>query len=199
MHKAVILLTKASSREEALNNSHNFLKNYEHEVWDWYAIGGRWNNTLAPRAKEWREYVAEKVLSPDKKHGFISQRDIEVNQDKLQQVWKDLGMQGLNPYCNHYKLPDEGNIYDVVTLKECLHIVSEWTRDMKEVDQKHREDLEHWKDDPSMIEYLERVYRTQKDGEFSFESNVYNIDTNESERIPNNLTHYWAVMVDMHN
>ncbi len=114
MHKGVILLTKASNQAEALQQVHNFMEGYQDDVWDWYAIGGRWNNNLAPRFNEWREYAFSKILKPDPKHGFISQQDIKNNQDKLQQTWKDMGMLGKNPYTNHYDLPEEGNLYDVV-------------------------------------------------------------------------------------
>jgi len=166
MHKAVILLTKANdSKIEALENVRKFLRGYENDVWDWYAIGGRWNNHLAP----------------------------------LQAAWRALGMAGQHPYCDHYHLPEDGNVYDVMPLKDCLSFVSSWVQDPKKVEEKLNHDKEYWKDDPSMLEYLDGLYLSYKDGEFSFESNVYNIDTGEAESLPKNITNYWAVMVDMHN
>ena len=52
MHKGVILLVKTLDKEEALNEVESFLEPYgEGDVWDWYRIGGRWNNTLAPKDK----------------------------------------------------------------------------------------------------------------------------------------------------
>jgi len=199
MHKGVILLTKASNQAEALQQVHNFMEGYQDNVWDWYAIGGRWNNNLAPRFNEWREYAFSHILKPAPKHGFISQQDIKTNQDKLQQTWRDMGMLGKNPYTNHYDLPEEGNLYDVVPLKECLGTVSTWVQTNEDIEAEYKKDMETWKDDPNMLEYLSRKYQAMKEGEFSFESNVYNIDTGQGESIPNNLTNYWAVMVDMHN
>jgi hypothetical protein len=72
-------------------------------------------------------------------------------------------------------------------------------KDPKKVEEKLNHDKEYWKNDPSMLEYLDGLYLSYKDGEFSFESNVYNIDTGEAESLPKNITNYWVVMVDMHN
>ena len=53
MHKGVILLTKASDRDEAVSQVESFLENYgDGDVWDWYVIGGRWSGTLNTKAKE---------------------------------------------------------------------------------------------------------------------------------------------------
>lgn len=50
MHKGVILLVKAESKENALEQVKDFMEPYgEGFVWDWYQIGGRWNNELAPK------------------------------------------------------------------------------------------------------------------------------------------------------
>ena len=60
MHKGVILLTKASDKEEALDSVREFLENYgDGDVWDWYQIGGRWSNTLAPKekAEQWYSII----------------------------------------------------------------------------------------------------------------------------------------------
>lgn len=199
MHKGVILLTKASNRDEALQQVHDFMARYEDDVWDWYAIGGRWNNTLAPRFNEWKEYAMSKILTPDSEHGFVSQQEIKSKQDKLQQTWQDLGMQGKNPYCNHYDLGEKGNLYDVVTLKECLGTVSTWVQSEEDIEKEMQHDIENWKDNPDMLEWVMSKYEKLKQGEFTFDTNVYNIDTSQPETLPNNLTNYWAVMVDMHN
>lgn len=46
MHKGVILLVKASNRQEATDKAETFLNKHEGKVWDWYQIGGRWSGTL---------------------------------------------------------------------------------------------------------------------------------------------------------
>ncbi len=199
MHKAVILLTKANdSKIEALENVRKFLRGYENDVWDWYAIGGRWNNHLAPEFETWRKIAHEKILTP-LKGGGIAHNNIKDKHADLQAAWRALGMAGQHPYCDHYHLPEDGNVYDVMPLKDCLSFVSSWVQDPKKVEEKLNHDKEYWKDDPSMLEYLDGLYLSYKDGEFSFESNVYNIDTGEAESLPKNITNYWAVMVDMHN
>ena len=199
MHKAVIILTKAGdSKYEALEKVKTFLAGYQDDVWDWYAIGGRWNNNLAPKFEEWREKAHKEILTPIQ-GGGITHNDIKKNHGKLQKLWKDLGMAGEHPYCDNFKLPEDGNVYDVIPLKDCLHIVKDWVPNPAEVESKHKEDLERWKDNPDMLDYIKKTYRQAKEGEFSFEINLYNIETNEADTIPKNLTHYWAVMVDMHN
>ena len=50
MHKGVILLIAVESKDDALEEVEGFLERYgDGNVWDWYQIGGRWNNTFAPK------------------------------------------------------------------------------------------------------------------------------------------------------
>ena len=49
MHKGVIILVEAEDRQDAMNKVEDFLEPYgDGDVWDWYSIGNRWHNTLAP-------------------------------------------------------------------------------------------------------------------------------------------------------
>jgi hypothetical protein len=52
MHKPAILPTKAYNKEQALARTYNFMKEYENKIFDWYVIGGRWHNLLAPKINE---------------------------------------------------------------------------------------------------------------------------------------------------
>ena len=50
-----------------------------------------------------------------------------------------------------------------------------------------------------MSGYYAGIYKDLNQGNFSFETNVYDITTNCSETIPEDIIDYYAVMVDMHN
>lgn len=92
---------------------------------------------------------------------------------------------------------------NIVELKDCLQIVEEWiiTEEYKEeIYQKMLQskiDAQDGKYD--MSGYYAKVYGHIANGDFSFESNVYNITEMEAEEIPNNIEDYWAVIIDMHN
>lgn len=197
MHKPVILLTKAYSKEQALARTYNFMKDYENKVFDWYVIGGRWHNTLAPRLIEWNDFVKKYIYTEKgkKDQKFVSSNVIKA---KLQQSWRDLGMLGKNPHSLHFDLPPSGNYYDVMPLKDCLQKVSSWTISNQKIKEKFEKDLKTWKDETAMIKYLKKLNRKQMRGEFTDDRNVFNIDLHEAETIPVNFTEYFAVMVDMH-
>lgn len=164
MHKGVILLVKASDKEEALSEVESFLEPYgEGFVWDWYQIGGRWNNTLAPKDK-----------------------------------------QGNNNYCDHYSLPEYGNVYDIVPLKDCIDVVKEWCKDLDKEREELWDKLVQAKEEAKegkwdSTGYLAGQYRDAHYGNFCFDSNVYNVTEGLAEDIPDNIEEYFAVMVDMHN
>lgn len=137
MHKGLILLVKAEDKSEAIEKVNDFMEPYgDGDVWDWFSIGGRWNNTLAPKElKEKWDEEAKKIL-PKNEHGWLYQNDIDKNQDALQKAWEDLGLKGKNQYCNHYNLGSDGNYYDCVPLPECIDTVKEWVKDLgKEADE----------------------------------------------------------------
>lgn len=204
MHKGVILLTKASDREEAIDNVESFLESYgDGDVWDWYQIGGRWSNTLASKDKkeEWGNII--KTFLKQEEWG-ISQQEINNNAVRLQEEWEKLGLKGRNPYSDHYSLPKDGDEYDILPLSECIDVVKEWVKDRKEEMAavwgkmiEAKKDVEYGKYD--MSGYYAGVYRDLNYGNFSFECNVFDTDNFESETIPEEIEGWWAVMVDMHN
>ena len=205
MHKGVILLVEASDKEEALNEVESFLEPYgEGFVWDWYQIGGRWNNTLAPKDKlDMFKEKCDSILSKNE-HGWLTQNEIDSKQELLQKAWEECGLEGNNNYCNHYNLPEDGNVYDIVPLKDCIDVVKEWCKDLD----KEREELwnklvqakEESKEGKwDSTGYLAGQYRDAQYGNFCFDSNVYNVTEELAEDIPDNIEEYFAVMVDMHN
>lgn len=207
MHKGVILLIAVESKDDALEEVEGFLERYgDGNVWDWYQIGGRWNNTFAPKElkDKFDQKVNSEILVKLEGKPWISQQQIDDNQELLQSTWEELGLLGNNPYCNHYHLPNEGNIYDVVKLASCVETVKEWIRDSnKEAEElfkkivKSREKAKEGEYD--MSGYYAKQYSDIIGGYFSFETNVYNISTGEAELLPEDIDNYYAVMVDMHN
>lgn len=197
MHKPVILLTKANFRLQALDRVYKFMKDYENKVFSWFVIGGGWHNTFAPKLNEWEEFVEKHIIIPN---GEKNQKNLDstVFEAKLQQSWRDMGMKGKNPRFIHFDLPPDGNFYDVIPLKDCLQKVSSWIISKEEIKKNHEKDLERWKEDPDMIKYLKKNYKKLLRGDFTDDRNVYNIDLYEPEKIPENFTDYYAVMVDMH-
>jgi hypothetical protein len=207
MHKAVIILTEAQSREEALKKTRAFMEDYgDGDVWDWYAIGGRWTQTLAPQHKQFAEQ-AEKILGKGE-HGFVSQKEVDDKQGQLEELWKSLGGKGKNPYSNHYDLPEYGNENDAMPLADCLEIVKSWQQNVEHA-KKAEEEAKKWLgrtnektgekyDDWHMYGYSLKCAAALYKEEFSFEANVFNTDT-YSFSIPEDPAGWFAVMVDMHN
>ena len=204
MHKGVILLVKASDKEEALSEVESFLELYgEGDVWDWYQMGGRWNNTLAPKDK--LDLFREKCkgILTREEYG-ITQNEINSKQELLQKAWEECGLEGNNKYCDHYALPEVGNTYDIVPLKDCIETVKEWCKNLEEEKEqlwnkllKAKEEAKEGQWDSTG--YLAGQYKDAQYGNFCFDSNVYDITTQQAETIPENIEEYFAVMVDMHN
>lgn len=204
MHKGVILLTQASDREEAIDNVETFLEQYgDGDVWDWYQIGGRWQNTLAPKDLKEKWYEMIKTFLKEGEWG-IMQSDIDSNAEALQNSWETLGLLGSNPYSNHYNLGTKGNYYDAVPLSDCLPTVKDWAKDVA------KEKIELWeklieakgkaeRGEYDMSGYYAGLYRDLDYGNFSFDCNVFDTDNHEAESIPEEIEGWWAVMVDMHN
>lgn len=209
MHKGVILLVKADDKEDALQEVENFMEPFgEGQVWDWYQIGGRWNNTLAPKelVDQYNIIVDNNILIKGEKTSFISQQQVEDNKEKLQQEWEKLGLKGQNPFCDHYNLGDGGNYYDIVKLEDCLDTVKDWLKDLNKEKEKYWNKMleakkEAEEDKYDMSGYYAGIYKNLQYGSFSFESNVFNITEHEAEKLPNEdeIKDYFAVMVDMHN
>lgn len=204
MHKGVILLTKASDKEEALEKVESFMEQYgDGDVWDWYQVGGRWQNELAPKELKEKFYEVIKTFLKQEKFG-ITQQEIDKNAVKLQNTWENLGLKGTNPYADHYSLKAEGNAYDVLPLNECLPTVKDWVKDRVKEKEKCWEKLLSAKEkadngEYDMSGYYAGIYRDLDYGNFSFECNVFNIDDYDSESIPEDIEGWWAIMVDMHN
>lgn len=211
MHKGVILLTKATSRKEAEDNINEFLEPYgDGDVWDWYSIGNRWHNALAPKDKvtQFDKWLKETYKHVFQGHGYAVD---DLENDKVRPViqakWEELGLKGKNTYYSAYGfgVEDTDNDYNIIPLADCIDTVTEWKRDM-EVAKKEAWDkmvtakAEHeisGKYDASA--YYAGIYRDIANGSFSFECNVYNVETLIPEDVPEDITGYWAVMVDLHN
>jgi hypothetical protein len=205
MHKGIIILTKATSKDEAIDNVNEFMQPYGNgDVWDWWKIGGRWQNTLAPKEKLEKWHLEAKKLLKVKDNDFgISQKAIDKNTAALQAIWDGLELKGKHPYSDHYSLGDEGNAYDVVPLSDCIDTVRVWVRDMD----KERSELwsklllEKSKADagePHSTGYYAGLYKDADYNSFSFESNVYDATEDTGETLPPNTDGYYAVMVDIH-
>ncbi len=173
------------------------MKEYENKIFDWYVIGGRWHNSLAPKINEWNEFVKKHIYTEKGKKGqkFVSSNVIKA---KLQQSWRDMGMLGKNPHFIHFDLPPTGNYYDIMPLKDCIQKVSSWTISKQEIKEKLKKDVKIWQDEAAVIQYLRKINRKKMRGEFSDDRNVFNIDIHEAEAIPVNYKEYFAVLVDMH-
>lgn len=202
MHKAVILLVPASNREEAKGKSEEFLKEYGGDkVWDWYVIGGRWSGTLNPKHAEFDKLAREIVPAKD---DFISQQDVDSKQPELQRAWMNLGQDGPNPWANHYKnVPEEGGLYDIMPLADCITVVNDWQQDPKEAgDKEVKEGNERWgvsadKPDLNMYGYSLKIAGSLYSQDFSFNCNVFNTNS-WNFSLPESPDDWWAVIVDMH-
>ncbi len=208
MHKGIILLTQAESREEALNKVNTFLEGYQHIEWDWYTIGGRWHNTLAPSDKlqEFEDWIREAYKHVFGERGYRV-NDLENEHDRkiIQEKWEEIGLTGKNTYYSAYgfEVADDVNNYNVIPLKDCITTVQSWLRNLNEEKEKvwkqilkARRQAKTGKYD--MSHYYAGTY--SKIYDFSFDSNVYDIDEEIGEKLPEDFNdNWWAVMVDLHN
>lgn len=211
MHSPVILLTKAENRNEAQSNVEIFMDQYHLKVWDWYSIGNRWHNALAPKNKreEFTKWVREEY-SDVFTDGMYSINDLENKEDrgKIQAKWEELGLRGKNTFYSSYgfDVSDTEEDYNIIPLSECVETVKDWCRDLEKsaeenfqkllkTREKEKENREMYK----MSAYHAQKYSNDVRDYFNFDSCVYNIDTYEGETIPEEVDKYWAVMIDMHN
>ena len=205
MHKAVICLTKASDRDEAISNVESFLEEYgDGDVWDWYVIGGRWSGTLNSKSKEFFEKAEAhfKKMYPDKGE-FLSTKMVQEQTQALELIWESLEGVGSNPYARS-SYDDFGNDDDIVPLSTCIDVVKEWTKDLnQEAENYWAKMLEAKKPESEhdMSAYYANRYAEAKYDEFCFESNVYDIEneTNNPTQALEEADEYFAVMIDMHN
>jgi hypothetical protein len=180
-------------------------------VWDWFAIGNRWHNTLAPidKVKSFTQEVQE--LYPQLK-GSYSINSVENSKDRaiIQELWQAHGLRDKNPYYSAYgfDVEESEDDYNVVPLSECLETVKSWVKDLEDTANKawNRMIEEHNKEIDrgagfGMSAYYAKAYYNAKNGNFCFDSNVFNISDHEAEVMPDKseINAYWAVIVDMHN
>ena len=211
MHKGVICLTKATDKDDAISNVESFLEQYGNgDVWDWYVIGGRWSGLLNPKHNLFQEKAEKhfKAAYPEKEHPFLTQNMVEEQSAALDTIWAEIGGTGKHPY-QRDSYANGGADDDSVPMSTCLEIINEWKTDMRAEAEKHFEKMlearEKEKGNDSkfntMSAYYAGLYKDCLYDNFSFESNVYNIDegTNDITSALENPDKYYAVVVDMHN
>lgn len=201
MHKGTILLTDAETREQAISQIREFMEEYgDDKVWDWYVVGGRWHGLLAENHDK---FYAESKKILESKGDFVYQSEVDKKQKELQALWESLGESGQNPCCNHYKLPDDGEDMDAMPLDKCMAKVKEWHQDPIKAGKEAEVDAQEWlngkrgKDNYNMYGFCLRKAGEIYQQNFSFEANIYNINSCNFE-IPKDIDGWWAVIVDMH-
>lgn len=212
MHTAKILLVKATDREDAWARCEEFLEPYgDGNVWDWYSLGNRWNNALAPQEKmeEFDKWVKTQYASVFKELGYaVNDLENSIDRPIIQAKWEEMGLKGKNPYYSGYGFDldnsAEQDDYNIVPLTDCLETVKKWRIDLKaKQEELWRDMIESRKKSLSgeydMTGYYAGMYRDANYGNFCFETGVYNITTCEAEAIPEDTSDYWAIVVDLHN
>lgn len=202
MHKGVILLVKAVSRDDAKTKSTDFLDEFKGTVLDWYVIGGRWARELNPLKKKF-DKLAHDICKED--NNTVYQSTVEKNDVNLQNQWESIGGNGSHPWSDHYRLPEEGTEDDIKPLSECVDIVKEWKQNpeeeyelrIKEAESVYGKSSENGYN-KSMFAYLIKKAAEVLGEEFCFDCNIFNIET-YNYSIPEDIKNYYAVMVDMHN
>lgn len=201
MHKGVILLMKAEDREGALSQANSFMNDNggDWHIRDWYVIWGRWTSTLAVNRKEFDKKMKELVPVTDERFWY-DVRTVENNRWLAQKTREELWMVWPSPWENHYDVHNDWWVYDVIPLKDCVDIVKEWVSDLEKEAQEYRDKMiEYKKLEDDMSAHYAWLYKNAKYGNFSFDSNVYDVSNYEAEKLPDDIEWYRAVMVDMHN
>jgi len=207
MHKGVILLLKANNREDVISKVNGFMEQYGNgNVWDWWRIGGRWMNAMAPmdKIKEYNKLMKELLGWVDGQFGY-STSELEKNRDKLQEIWENLGLKGKHPYYYNagfsFDMPEDGEYYDILPLSEAIDKVIDWTKEIENKAEEYFNDMLKAREedkDSAMSAYYAKRYAELKCQEFSFECNIYNIEKNDFS-IPKEFNGWYACMIDMHN
>lgn len=206
MHKWIILLVKWDDKSIALDNAKDFLEQYwDGRVWDWYQVWGRWSWQLSPITKDFLEQAKKLFDEKEPERRWTTTTLIDSLKKELEDAWLSLWGEWPNPYSNHYDLPEDWGVYDVMKLDDCIDQVEKWKKDVwtelketrqKMLDEKKKEDEEwrYW-----LSSMYARDYANLSHSEFCFETNVYNIELREVEVIPDDTEDYYAVMIDIHN
>jgi len=199
MHKGVILLTVAESREEARTKAESFMAEYHEQVCDWYQVGGRWSGTLDgydpkkdPKNLSTCEYC----------NGTGDRKDLEPPEWKEEcggcNACHGTGKQIAWPtaYGEH-----EG---DIIELSRCINKVKEWQQDpeatgaaeQKEAEERYGKDGEH--PNLGMYGWSLKCAGNLYAQNFCFDCNIFNTE-NYDYSLPDDLKGWWAVMIDMHS
>lgn len=204
MHKGVILLTQAATKQEAKDNVDHFMEPYgEGDVWDYYVIGGRWSGILNPAHKKFMEIVRKECPAEYPSIGY-SNKDIEKYSKKFEKIWDRIGGKGSHPF-NRNRFGSEGvEEDDIVLATEVESILKDWEIDREVVATEIYKDLqESWKNSDNPVKcfevgYKARMFSNLVSDAFCLDSNTYDID-NYTNDLPENLEDYYAVIIDMHN
>jgi hypothetical protein len=195
MHKGVILLVKASSKEEASGKASEFMEGYQGQVWDWWQVGGRWTGTL----DNYNPSKDPKNL----KTCWLCQGTGLRNDELGKQARKEnpeYTCNGCGGTGKSVEYPSNwSHDNNIMPLSECIGVVREWEQDPQaEYDKRSREAFEHYKDNRSMRAYCLKVGAQLLGEDFCFDCNVYNLESYDYS-IPEDVTGFFAVIVDMHN
>lgn len=204
MHKGIIMITKANSRDDAQENVAEFLDGYgDGQVWDWYVVGGRWSRMLNSLASSFEDKAPQYLKSINLDSEFISSHDIKVNGEKLQKIWEDMGGSDTNPWQKD-TYAEDGHDDDIMPLKDCLDIVKEYGFDPIQKGKEELKEAENRLNDKedrcsySTYGYCLKIAGSLFAQDFCFDCNVYNIETYDYS-IPKDIEGYYAVVIDMHN
>lgn len=214
MHYLLILINKAENEETALNNVENFLELFEGDLFDYYKIGGRWNNYLAPKniKMEHEKWVKERFKDAFYKDGSYNISIIEEkdNRIEIQKKWIELGGKGFNPFFSVHVFGNEKHPYNIVPVKDCLDNIKEVMRTVASIEaerEKRWEELlklRNEKENPVLVEWAALALAKAYDIDLNEETTVYLIDknveiTDQNINILNDhLDEYYAVVVDIH-
>jgi hypothetical protein len=219
MHKGVMLLVKADSKDEAIEKVNKFMVPYgDSNVWDWFVFGGRWSGHLNSKHDEFSTKAHDYLISLHPEQPYVTNSDMERAdvQTRLQAIWEEMGEINCNPYCrDSFLYYSKKNILpfaedswedDVLSLKNCIERVKKYRGDInirkEEALANQLTAIEKEKANPEeykMSGYYAGQYKDAVNGYFCFDCNIFNIEEEQAESIPDDVEGYFAVMIDMHN
>lgn len=101
---------------------------------------------------------------------------------------------------------NQGKDNNIVLLSKCVEVVKLWRLDRKIESSRIWEQMIKAREEELVngggtgtSGYLAGLYKNLDYGNFSFECNIYDAESQESEYIPDDLENYYAIMLDMHN
>jgi len=174
MHKGIILIVKASDRDEAQSEAEDFLIPYEDQVLDWWQIGGRWTGILDgydPEKDPINIETCPQCNGTGKRDDLIGRRMKEDNPDFT---------------CNSCK--GEGKRVKWPTQWE------EHKGDILPLDKVKKNVLEEWKQNPKTAGDKLRQ-------DFNSNCNIFNVETDDYN-LPDEKDwkdNWWAIIIDIHH